>query len=229
MAPELIILFMAIFLFSFYLFLLTRSIRYTKSVIFCMKQFSKEFNFDFVKENFILKDLISFIKKPSFSAFKCLLSEIFFYGFNSNRVRGSIKYRNIKIPFEIGTKLIKVREFTVPVTYFEFKNLPNGSFFQISNKDIFHNLESIFIKDIEFNLPEFDKKFLVLGKDPDFVKRIVTKQIIDLLLTLKKNIEITFENGTLIFQEERYIQDYQYFKNVMLINLLLLKNIFDGK
>ncbi|MEM1988836.1 MAG: hypothetical protein QXS41_03285 [Candidatus Woesearchaeota archaeon] len=208
-----------------YFILFRYSLRSAIKVTQNMKRLAKELNFEFIKERSIIEDIISFFKKPSWNGFLGLFKSFFLIGFRTNKVIGNLDFFGRTYTIEIGTKILKIKEFSVPATYVEIKPLKSGEFFDVSNKDIFHNIEKLWIKDIQFNVPEFDKRYLIFCENETFMRKVFDNNVISLFLMLHKNVLFHLENGVLYFEEEGYIQDYDYFKKVILINLLLLQNI----
>lgn len=208
-----------------YVILLRYSLRSAIKVTENMKKLAKEFNFTFVKERSIFEDISLFFKKPSFNSFKALIKSFFLLYLRTNKVHGRLTYRGRVYNIEIGTKIIKIKEFNVPATYIEIKPLRCNQFFDISNKDVFHNFEKLWVKDIKLNLPEFDKRYLVFAKNEEFIRKIFDETVVKFFLSLKKNILFHLEDGVLYCEQEGYIEDYEYFKRIIFINLLLLQRI----
>ena len=195
------------------------------------KELARELNFKYVPEPNVFKLIFDGLKNNDFEKVKEGLKYIFQPSSISSKVIGKIKLDGEEYDLEIASKIIKFKEWSITVTYIILQPIDffNHLYFEISSHDVFHKFEKLFMKDIQFNNPKFDSKFLVLGNDVSTIKKIIDDNLVKNLIHIRENARILFQPPMLYFEEEGYIDDVKYLKWIILIMLNILKNMYELK
>ena len=202
----------------------TKNIRLFKN---CLKSVALKRGWNFEDESEFFKVFFSLFKWGlSFKdRIKIIVKLSSFPKSNSAKLFTEFQYYNNKISLVVSSKIIKIKELNTVVSFVDVKPLPFDLFFQVTNRDVFHATEKLIIRDIQFNDPPFDKKFLILSNEPELLLRILDQDLRNKLMKLHSNAVIRYIDHTLHYEEEGYFKDEEYVENVIDIVTSILQRL----
>ncbi len=223
----------ALLLFGPFFLIVLWSFVYTQKKVLRFKEtlkcIAKELKLKYVPEPNVLSLFFDGLRHNDFEKLKLALKYLFQPSSISSKVIGKIKFKDKEYNIEISSKIIKFKEWSIIITYIILEPIPffNKLYFEISSHDVFHKFEKLIMKDIQFNVPKFDSKFLVLGNNEALVKKIIDMNLVNNLIHIHENARIIYQPPMLYFEEEGYITDAKYLKWIILIMLNVLKNLHE--